>query len=570
MGTPAPRPPSAERSPLWPWAVAGVLFLVAIDRGFVGQLSDYGQRIVVLAGINIILAVSLNVINGVTGQFSIGHAGFMAIGAYVAAALTVFGGTALEHWAAHGPIDAQHPVLNLFLVKGQAAGVATVALSQAWFALTLLAAGLAAALCGVLVGLPTLRLRGDYLAIATLGFGEIVRVVLLNLEVVGGASGFSGRPPFEQIPSYTNFLNVYLVALLLVMAVTALKRSAGGRALVAIREDEVAAEAVGIDTTRYKVRAFAFSAFFAGVAGGLLAHYLGLIIPSPTMFGFLRSIEIIAMVVLGGSGSTTGCLIAAVVLTVLPERLRDLEQWRMVLYAEVLVVMMLFRRQGLMGTRELEAEDWRKLGRFLRRERLGGVLRGLARRLDGWRRALGERLFITGAPKALGWLALALLAVPVIDFLLFAPALGEMLVRAQSAKPPAWLAYAGSPPRTLAADVCAALSALVPRGFQSVGLLKPLAGELQLPLAANPGLSLALLPLLGPWSALCYRLAKGDRRPGGWLLAGLALALWHGAGLLAQHQGGARQVVEAVVAALLAAWLVVALLTVPRRRRGGE
>ena len=343
---------------------------------------------ILMAGINITLAVSLNIINGYTGQFSIGHAGFMAIGGYVAAAITVYGGTALVAAASPGGIiERETPAFDLFLL-GESIPWQTQAGAQAFFAFALISGGMAAALVGVLVGLPTLRLRGDYLAIATLGFGEIVRVILLNVEAMGGAAGFSGIPPFRTIPHYTTFLSVYIVAAVAIFTSIHLMNSAHGRALLAVREDEVAAEAVGINTTRYKVMAFALSAFFAGVAGGLLGHHLLLVIPSVTMFGFMRSIEIVVMVVLGGSGSTTGAVLGAGVITALPEWLRllpdkirslppswlrllpdavlkqllDMAKWRMVIYSALLVAMMIVRRAGIMGNRELSWAGIRQAG----------------------------------------------------------------------------------------------------------------------------------------------------------------------------------------------------------------
>jgi branched-chain amino acid transport system permease protein len=316
--------------------VLGVLY--ALHGYYRAPERAYVRGILVLAGINIILAVSLNLINGTTGQFSIGHAGFMAVGAYASAGLTKFGGSALE---AHRP-GLLHPAQ---------ADLGTALLGYGFFALALLAGGMVAAGLGLCVGLPTLRLRGDYLAIATLGFGEIVKVLLLNTEAVGGASGLHGIPP------YTTLFGVYLVVVLTVLTIVNLMRSAYGRAWLAVRENEVAAEAVGIDTTRYKVLAFVIGAFFAGLAGGLFAHEQKNLVP--TNFTFLKSIEVIAMVVLGGSGSTSGAILAALGLTFLPEVLRGAESWRMVLYAITLIVMMLVRREGLMGHRELSG-TWLK------------------------------------------------------------------------------------------------------------------------------------------------------------------------------------------------------------------
>jgi branched-chain amino acid transport system permease protein len=210
---------------------------------------------------------------------------------------------------------------------------------------SLLAGGAASAVAGYLVGLPSLRLRGDYLAIVTLGFGEIIRVVITNVDAVGASRGLS------DIPHWSNLFWVWLGALSVVLVSLNLARSTHGRALFAIRDDEVAAEALGVDTTRYKVLAFVIGSFFAGIAGGLFAHdqtYL-----NPSTFQFVKSIEVIAMVVLGGLGSVSGSVVAAVILTLLPEVLRPIKELRMVIYSLMLIVLMIARPQGLFGQREL-------------------------------------------------------------------------------------------------------------------------------------------------------------------------------------------------------------------------
>ncbi len=292
-----------------------------------GKGDSYFVYIAGLAAINVVLAVSLNIVNGFTGQFSLGHAGFMAVGGYVAAAITT-------------TIGARY----------QLSGIPTWLSDQLLFVAATLAGGVAAAIAGLLVGIPSLRLRGDYLAIVTLGFGEIIRVVIENTAAVGGATGLAGIPPNTTI-----FWVLFWVVTVVIVS-HRLLRSSHGRALLAVREDEIAAEAMGVDTTGYKVRAFAISAFFAGVAGSLLGHYLQILTPKD--FTFVRSIEIVAMVVLGGIGSISGALVAAVLLTVLPEVLRPLQDYtgvdfRMVIYAGLLVVLMLVRPQGLFGSREL-------------------------------------------------------------------------------------------------------------------------------------------------------------------------------------------------------------------------
>ena len=286
----------------------------------------YYNRIIVLIGINITLAVSLNIINGHAGQFSLGHAGFMAVGAYFSAFLTVF--------YFSGIADRYPAAQNALLV------------------VAVLAGGVLAAIAGYLVGLPSLRLRGDYLAIVTLGFGEIIRVLILNIDKIGGARGFSG------IPHWSNFFWVYFFAGITILISWRLVRSSVGRAFLAVREDQIAAEAMGIDTTKYKVKAFVIGSFWAGVAGGLFAHYQMYL--NPTAFTFLRSFELVVMVVLGGLGSISGSIIAAVILTILPEGLRMAKEVlhtdkdpRMIIYSITLIVLMLTRPQGIFGRREL-------------------------------------------------------------------------------------------------------------------------------------------------------------------------------------------------------------------------
>ena len=286
----------------------------------------YYNRIIVMIGINITLAVSLNIINGHAGQFSLGHAGFMAVGAYFSAFLTYF---------YFSPLVEKYP---------SAQGALLV--------VAVLAGGALAAVAGYLVGLPSLRLRGDYLAIVTLGFGEIIRVLILNIEKIGGARGFSG------IPHWSNFFWVYFFAGITVLVSFRLVRSSVGRAFLAVREDQIAAEAMGINTTKYKVKAFVIGSFWAGVAGGLFAHYMMYL--NPTMFMFLKSFDLVVMVVLGGLGSISGSIIAAVILTILPEGLRMAREVlhtdkdpRMIIYSITLIVLMLTRPQGIFGRREL-------------------------------------------------------------------------------------------------------------------------------------------------------------------------------------------------------------------------
>lgn len=306
----------------------GAIVLVWIINTFLFPWMDpYFAKIVILSGISIVLAVSLNLINGHTGQFSMGHAGFMAVGAYVSAL---------------GSIYLQP------LVHGQLIGESLL------FIVSLLVGGVSAAAVGFLVGLPSLRLRGDYLAIVTLGFGEIIRVILLNMSVVGGARGLPG------IPKLSSFGWVYSFAILTVFVCWRIVNTSYGRSFLSVREDEIAAEAVGVPTTKAKVKSFIIGAFFAGLAGGLFAHDLQYL--SPPIFDFNRSFEIIIMVVLGGMGSISGSIIAAVFLTVLKEALRPLQEFtgvdlRMVIYSFLLIVIMLTRPNGLLGKREV-TELW--------------------------------------------------------------------------------------------------------------------------------------------------------------------------------------------------------------------
>lgn len=306
------RPPLAPL--LLPTGLAAAWVLARLSTG----LDPYHLDVLISVGINVILAVSLNLVTGYTGQFSLGHAGFMSVGAYAAAAVTVFAG----------------PVL-LGSDGGSAAGQSMV------FLCALLAGGVGAGGAGLLVGIPSLRLRGDYLALVTLGFGEIIRVFLQNFEPLGGALGLVG------IPAYTTLFWVLAAVLLTVFTVLALVHSTYGRGFIATHDDEIASEAIGLDTTRYKVVAFALGAFFAGIAGALFGHFKLTI--NPAGFDFTKSVEIVVMVILGGMGRTGGVILAAVALTLLPEMLRPIADYRMVIYALLLILLMLLRPQGLLG-----------------------------------------------------------------------------------------------------------------------------------------------------------------------------------------------------------------------------
>ena len=285
------------------------LYAIVLAGLNLGLIDDYLMATIATLCINIVLAVSLNLITGFTGQFSLGHAGFMAIGAY-------------------------------------ATGLVTVAFpNQGGFVLGLLLGGLLSALIGFLIGLPTLRLRGDYLAIATLGMAEIIRILLNNLEFTNGAAGLAGIP---QLMDWNWF---FILTVGSVILIRNFLRSRHGRDAIAVREDEIAAESIGVDATRAKVLSFTVGAFFGGLAGGMYASYFYFI--KPDTFGFLKSIDILVIVVLGGLGSLSGSVIAAVLLAVISTVLQQFTAVRMILYALLLVVIMVFRPQGLMGSREL-------------------------------------------------------------------------------------------------------------------------------------------------------------------------------------------------------------------------
>ncbi|HXI73898.1 MAG TPA: branched-chain amino acid ABC transporter permease [Verrucomicrobiae bacterium] len=291
------------------------IFVAAVVSSFSAHFNRYYLGIAIDVGINIILAVSLNLINGHTGQFSLGHAGFMAVGAYSSAKLTIeLSRVVPPHWM---------PLI---------------------FLTTLLVGGLLAAIAGLAVGVPTLRLRGDYLAIVTLGFGEIIRVILQNTESVGAASGLKG------IPGYANLFWVWAFAAITVYVITSMVNSTYGRGFIAVHDDEVAASAMGINPVRYKVTAFVVGAFFAGIAGGLYAHHKQFL--SPTGFDFLKSIDIVMMVILGGMGRTAGVIIAAILLTLLPEFLRTFAEYRMIIYSLLVIGLMIVRPQGLFSFRK--------------------------------------------------------------------------------------------------------------------------------------------------------------------------------------------------------------------------
>lgn len=313
-----------KRAYLINFAAAVAIFILLYVLQLTGVIGRYYQSILMTLLINIVLTVSLNLATGFLGQLTLGHAGFVSVGAYTAALISLRSGL---------PENVAFPIA---LVSG----------------------GIVAAIFGIMIGIPALRLKGDYLAIITLGFGEIIRVFILNMKFTGGASGLNG------IPTLTNFPYAYSIAVLTITVMFLLIRSRHGRAIISIREDEIAAESSGINTTYYKLLAFTIAAFFAGVAGGLQAHMLFVI--DANKFGFNYSVDIMVMVVLGGMGSITGSIIAATILTILPELLRGLAQYRMLIYAILLIVLMLFKPSGLLGRHELSQ---RVLGQFASRLR---------------------------------------------------------------------------------------------------------------------------------------------------------------------------------------------------------
>ncbi len=317
-------------------AVLYVLNAMMSASGFFGVgVNDYQGRLLVFIALNIILATSLNLINGFTGQFSIGHAGFMAVGAYASAYFSnTYGERIVESLSFLGETGSTSVVLLIAVAIG----------------------AFVAALMGLIVGIPSLRLKGDYLAIVTLGFAEIIRIVILNIDAVGGATGY-------QVPGYANFLWIGIFTIITVLVIHNIVKSDTGRALISIREDELAAEAMGVNTTRYKVTSFVIGSAFAGIAGVLFAHYNKFLHTND--FQFIRSFEIIIMIVIGGMGSMTGAILGAIIVTLLPEVLRQLpdiqvgaavfkfSDLRLVIFALILILTMIVRPQGILGTMEI-------------------------------------------------------------------------------------------------------------------------------------------------------------------------------------------------------------------------
>ena len=293
----------------------GMILLYALLSALmaVGVINGYLKGVLILIGINIVAAASLNLASGYLGQLALGHAGFMAIGGYGAA---------------------------FFMHMTKGSGMPT----DAALVIALIIGGAMSAFFGVLIGIPALRLRGDYLGIVTLGFGEIIRITIFNSPFIGGARGYRGYS------GSINFTKMYLIVVIVLTLLFLIIRSRHGRAIVSIREDEIAAEAVGVPTTFYKIFGFATSAFFAGIAGGALAFYQKML--DPKKFTFMYSVEIFVIVVLGGMGSLTGTVVAAIILGILNELLHVIDQWRLVIYSMILIIMMIFRPEGLIGNKE--------------------------------------------------------------------------------------------------------------------------------------------------------------------------------------------------------------------------
>ncbi len=313
-----------------------ILLFIAITGGsWSGFIGGYPQLVLLYIGINIIMCVSLNLINGYMGEFSCGHAGFMAVGAYATSVLTVW-------------LFAQDDVFG--------APVLSPSWSLFFFPATLVLGGIAAAIAGLLVAIPSFRTRGDYLAIVTLAVNYIVKSAIENMEVIGGPRGFMGmRKVINSMEDIVNapwmIIWTFLAAMATIYVIYNFVSSTYGKSVVAIREDEIAAELMSVNTRRSKIIAFMLSSGLAGVAGGLFAHILGYV--NPGTFTILKSTEAMVMVYLGGMGSLTGSLISAVSFTLLLEVLRPLQVWKWVVIPALLVLLMLLRPEGIMGNREI-------------------------------------------------------------------------------------------------------------------------------------------------------------------------------------------------------------------------
>ncbi len=307
-------PPLLRR--LFTPALLVLVFILALVLPQAGVLNLYQQQVLIYVGINIILAASLNLVNGYMGEFSVGHAGFMAVGAYVASILTVW---VFPRWG----LGAYIPYL---------------------FPVALILGGIAAGLTGLVIAIPSFRTRGDYLAIVTLAWNMIVKSVLENIDAIGGPRGFMG------MQKLTSLAWVYVWVVITIYLLRNLVYSNYGRGILSIREDEIASSLVSVDTRKVKITTFVVASFFAGIAGGLFAHIIQFI--NPRSFSILKSTDVLVMVYLGGIGSLGGSILGATVYTVLLELLRPLQVWRWVVGPLLLVLLMIFRPRGIMGMRE--------------------------------------------------------------------------------------------------------------------------------------------------------------------------------------------------------------------------
>jgi branched-chain amino acid transport system permease protein len=300
-------------------AVSVAVYALLLVLQIVGVIDEYNGRLLALSGIYLIVALSLNLVTGFTGQLALGHAGFMCVGAY---------STAIGIMQFHLP-------MIIAIILG----------------------GIVSSIFGLVIGFPTLRLRGDYLAIATLGFGEIIRVTVINLDkLTGGASGLDGIPSFSDTGDYLidaliRYTWVFGFAIFVIVVISNLIKSSNGRAIISVREDEIAANSMGVNTSYQKIYAFVISAFIAGLGGGLYAAFIGYL--NPVMFGFLSSVNIVIIIVLGGLGSITGTIFAAIGFTYIQEWLRVFKDFRLVIFGLALIAVMLFWPSGLMGNKEI-------------------------------------------------------------------------------------------------------------------------------------------------------------------------------------------------------------------------
>jgi len=363
---------------IWP-AIAAIAFALFMHLLVRPSIDAYWAILLLNIGINVTLGVSLTMVNGFTGQFSMGHAGFLAVGGYTAGAITYYGSHLI-----FGSPNARPGLLCGMPID--TAGLPFLGGGEWLFVLAIIVGGVVAAGLGYIVGLPSLRLRGDYLAIVTLGFGEIVRVMIQQssdvvrstdavraMPIGQTAISLGGSLGFGDLPKYTSTFWVFLVAALTLLVAYRIKSSSYGRAFLSIREDEVASGSMGVNTTKFKVRAFVLAAFFAGIAGGLYGHTLGVAL-SPADAGFQKSFDIIIIVVLGGLGSISGAALAAIIVTILPEQLRAFAEYRMIIYALALILLMLFRPQGLLGVREIwDASVWSWTRRLFGKKKTGNT-----------------------------------------------------------------------------------------------------------------------------------------------------------------------------------------------------